>query len=71
MPASSTFRISQEDLDRLSAHMERFGAGAGQAVDEVLHGEGAERIRAEIMRLLPASGRSWRGKAATEGGNGG
>ena len=61
--ALSEFRIEQEDLDRLSAAMERLGAGAGQTVDAVLHGEGAERIRAEIMRLLPQSGRSWPGKA--------
>lgn len=61
--AASEFKIEHEDLDRLSAAMERFGAGSGQAVDEVLHGEGAEKIRAEIMRLLPQSGRSWRGKA--------
>lgn len=61
--ARSELKLERGDLDRLSAQMERFGAGAGQTVDEVLHGAGAERIRSEIMRLLPQSRRSWRGKA--------
>lgn len=33
-------------------------------VNDVLHKEGAERIKRDIISILPASGRHWRGKAA-------
>lgn len=50
------------EFDRLKKSMEEYGAGAGQIVDDVLHGEGAEDIKARIAPLIPASGRKWRGK---------
>jgi len=42
--------------------MQEYGDQAGRAVDEVLHNEGAALIKEEIMRLLPESGRDWKGK---------
>ena len=35
---------------------------AGRTINDVLHNEGAKLITEEIMRLLPASGRTWSGK---------
>lgn len=60
------FEVHAEDLDGLSAEMERYGQGAGQIVDEVLHGEGAQLIKNRITPLIPRSGRTWnkKGRAA-------
>lgn len=56
--------VDAGELDQLAEAMQQFGEGSGQIVDEVLHGEGAEEIKQRIAGLLPASGRTWRGKAA-------
>lgn len=56
--------VDAGELDQLAEAMQQFGEGSGQIVDEVLHGEGAEEIKQRIAALLPASGRTWRGKAA-------
>lgn len=42
--------------------MQNFGDQAGRTVDDVLHNEGGKLIEEEIMRLLPESGRKWKGK---------
>ena len=44
--------------------MAKRGEGAGRIIDSVLHREGAEAIKQDITRLLPSSGRSWKGKGA-------
>ena len=50
-------------IDRLWANMLEFGPGSGQIVDEVLQNEGREEIEKRIARLIPRSGRRWKGKA--------
>lgn len=60
--ASNTFTLNIEQVERLQQTMQQYGTGTGQTVDEVLHNEGGKLIQEEIMRLLPASGRKWRGK---------
>lgn len=50
-------------IDALTDKMKEYGAGSGQIIDKVLRSEGAEEIKKEITRLLPASGRNWKGKA--------
>lgn len=57
------FNLDGEDgFDRLQQRMEKMGTGAGEIVDDVLHGEGAMLIRANIKTILPVSGRHWKGK---------
>lgn len=51
-------------FEALRQRMLDFGECAGQIVDEVLHGEGAETIKYNIALLLPKSGRTWHGKVA-------
>ena len=61
---SEWFTLNASEMDRLQAVMDDYAGNAGPIVDQILHGEGAERIKAKIAMLLPASGRQWRGKAA-------
>lgn len=42
--------------------MKQYPGYAGREVNDVLHNEGGKLINEEIMRLLPASGRTWKGK---------
>lgn len=50
------------DIDELAKMMEQYGSSAERVIEDVLHGEGASEIKREISRLLPQSGRRWRGK---------
>ena len=56
------FTLEAEQLEGLTDRMAEYGAGAGQLVDDVLHGEGAQLIKERIAPLLPQSGRTWKGK---------
>lgn len=60
--ARATFRLEADQIYELQTAMQLYGVKSGRTVDEVLHNEGAEYIREEIMRLLPESGRKWKGK---------
>lgn len=62
--ARSTFTLEAEQVERLQEAMSNYAGYAGKAVDEVLHNQGAKLITEEIMNLLPASGRTWKGKKA-------
>lgn len=49
--------------------MAEYGPGSGQAIDRVLHGEGAELIKRAIPTHINPSGRWWPGKTASIAGN--
>ena len=59
-----TFELDAQELDELQQKMEEYGEGAARQINDVLHGEGAKEINDQIMRILPASGRHWKGKKA-------
>jgi hypothetical protein len=59
---SEWFSLEADALDGLATTMEQYGAGAGQIVDEVLRGQGAQLIKDRIAPLIPRSGRTWKGK---------
>lgn len=58
------FTLEADQIERLQAAMANYAGYAGKAVDEVLHNQGGKLINDEIMRMLPASGRTWKGKKA-------
>ena len=58
------FETDFKAIESLQKHMEKFGQGSGQIVDDVIHGEGAEDIKKAIVPLIPRSGRKWKGKGA-------
>lgn len=60
--AKTTFTLEAEQVEQLQTAMANYAGYAGKAIDEVLHNKGGELIRDEIMQLLPASGRTWKGK---------
>lgn len=58
------FELDATEFERLEQAIAEYEGKAGNIINEVLHGEGAEMIEQKIMNLLPASGRSWKGKRA-------
>lgn len=58
----ATFKLDTSQHERLLRAMQEYGNQAGRTVDDVLHNEGGKLIQEEIMRLLPESGRTWKGK---------
>ena len=56
------FKLDASENEALLRAMRVYGKGAPKVVDEVLHNEGGRLIKEEIMRLLPESGRTWKGK---------
>ena len=63
-PDKSWDVFDASEIDALQDLMTQYGDNAQRVIDEVLHGEGAEEIKDEISRILPSSGRSWKGKKA-------
>lgn len=59
----ASFKLDVSQAERLQEAMDNYAGNAGKAIDEVLHKEGADLIKEGIMRILPASGRVWLGKA--------
>lgn len=57
----SEFKV-EDDLEELQIKISRLKKEGENIVNETLHNEGAVLIKDEIMRLLPRSGRTWKGK---------
>lgn len=62
--ARATFELDTRQYEIFQRAIKQYEGNAGRAVDDVLHNEGGKIIQEEIMRLLPESGRKWRGKKA-------
>jgi hypothetical protein len=58
------FELDARDYDRLIVAVQKYGDGAEEVINKVLHGRGAEMIMDKIQPLLPVSGRRWKGKKA-------
>lgn len=56
------FELNVSEVDRLIEAIKNFPYDAEEAINEVLHGEGAELLQESITRLMPVSGRKWQGK---------
>lgn len=61
---SATMSLNAEDFERLQKVLENFPGNSEEAINEVLHGEGGTLIQESIRRLIPESGKTWKGKAA-------
>ena len=60
--ASTRFELDSRQFETLERAMQLYAGNAGREIDDVLHNEGGKLIQEEIMRLLPESGRKWKGK---------
>lgn len=56
------FRLEQIDFDRLVAHIQEYGDGAEDAINEVFESFAVPEVEERITALLPTSGRTWKGK---------
>lgn len=54
--------INFSEFENLQEAMKNFAGDTEAAINEVLHGEASEMLEAEIYRLMPVSGRTWKGK---------
>ncbi|MCD8008444.1 MAG: hypothetical protein LUF68_05860 [Clostridiales bacterium] len=63
--AGAKWTIDVSAIDRLASAMDAYGTGSGQIIQEYLGDEGYRRIAAHIPDLIHASGRNWKGKAAS------
>jgi hypothetical protein len=64
MAGGATFKLDAKSFEKLQQAMANYSGLAGKVVNEVLHNEGGKLIADEIMRLLPESHRTWKGKKA-------
>lgn len=55
-------RIDFAGVEELENAMKNYQGNTEEAINEVLHNEAGELIREEVQRLIPVSGRSWKGK---------
>ena len=60
----ASFELDVSEVESLSTAMEQYGQGALRKIDDVLHGEGGDKIKDAIQLLIPSSGRRWKGKKA-------
>lgn len=66
---SKWYTVDFREAGEIEAAIEMYGAGSGQVIDKVLHGEGADRIKHAIPSHIHPSGRKWNGKTASIAGN--
>jgi hypothetical protein len=55
--------INFSQFENLQEAMKAYEGNTENIINEVLHGEASELIQDEIKRLMPVSGRKWKGKA--------
>ncbi len=60
----SVFRLNSQDFERLEEAMKSFQGNTEETINDVLHNEGGQLIHDEIKRLMPMSGKRWKGKKA-------
>lgn len=60
----SVFKLNSQDFERLEEAMKSFQGNTVETINEVLHNEGGQLIHDEIKRLMPMSGKRWKGKKA-------
>lgn len=60
----SLFRLDIAEFDDLQTAMKNYQGNTEEAINDVLHNEAGQLIHDAIKRLIPTSGRSWKGKKA-------
>lgn len=62
--AEASISFDAHDFDEVIKTAQKFGDGALALVDDIIHKEAGDLIRAEVSKLIPESGRTWKGKKA-------
>lgn len=56
------FELDATEFDRLSQVVKNFPNDAEKTINDVLHNEASPLIQEAIKRLMPVSGKKWKGK---------
>lgn len=64
MSGSSPFRINVAEVDKLQAALKEYQGDTESTINDILHNQGGNLIQDSVRRLIPESGKSWKGKAA-------
>lgn len=62
--ANSYITLDYSQLDELQNYIEKFEGESLKIINEVIHGKAPKIIQRNIQKLLPESGRKWKGKKA-------
>lgn len=62
MSGSATFKISVADVEKLQAAMKEYQGDVESSINDILHNQGGELIQDAVRRLIPVSGKTWKGK---------
>ena len=57
------FEMDAKELERLFNTVKNFPGNAEKSINEVFHNDAPPIVSEEIKRLMPVSGKSWKGKA--------
>ncbi len=57
-----SFKVDIREADRLEQVMKDFQGNTEETINDVLHNEASPLIQESIRRLMPVSGRTWKGK---------
>ena len=58
----SRLDINLAEFDELQQAMKNFQGNTEEVINDVLHEQGGKLIQDAVKRLMPVSGKSWRGK---------
>lgn len=58
----SVLEIDVAEFDRLQRAMKDYQGNVSETINDVLHNQGGELIAEATRRLIPVSGRTWKGK---------
>lgn len=58
----SVLNIGVAEFDKLQNAMKDYQGNVEEAINDVLHNQGGELIAEATRRLIPVSGRTWKGK---------
>lgn len=60
---SEVFRINVAEIERLQTAMKEYQGNIEEAINDVLHNQAGDLIQEQIKRLIPVSGKTWKGKS--------
>lgn len=64
------FKLDDKELKRLQEALKNYPGDTEKAINDVFHNEASPLIQDAIRRLMPVSGKTWKGKApAAKTGN--
>lgn len=58
----AAFDLKINDFDKLQQSMKNYQGNTEEAINEVLHEEASPLVQDAIRRLIPVSGKHWKGK---------